>query len=653
MKTTNETTIHPASIIAGHVAGTTTAPVNPQFVPFTNGDVVDFVVGDVVVVQSDGTVILANVAADTRPVGIAGDAIAAGAVGPIQFTGPVDLINVTTSVTAGNFAQTSSTPGHADPTVLRGGASFGYFTASGTNPSGFLFGGGGAGSIGGGRPPFDYVVAASDSAPEMQAIADAVCDGTADEAEINVAIAAAVTAGRPYSILLLPGIYHCAAAVDFRGLTASGGQWLTFEASGATIQASASMTTLVRLDPSAGGQILTCADLRFGALDGNVGTYTVGQLVNMARFNDNILRIADIRNGSGNGIKVSQSGVSDYPCGNNKIDIEIIHNMGGSAFQATGGTNALGFQGNTVHLGETIACANGIILGGSANQNATYNTFICGPIESITGAGIYDYCGGNTFIVNNLNSNGKHLGGPAGMTLKSTYIVTIDHATAGTVDAAVTDQHYVLDGGTLDGINEYLARASVPATPASGYGRLWAKTDGTLHYVNSAGTDIQVGSGVTFAIPSITYGTPAAGAAATAVRSDATIAKPTAPDVDFSADVTNNNVSTSAHGLAPKLPNDATKYLDGTGAYSVPPGSGSNSGIAVPVWNVTFNGDGSTTVFELPAAPFDAYSVGVFVGTGRNNDWTLSNAMLTTLTFGSAPTSGTANISVDIMAAAA
>jgi len=35
-------------------------------------------------------------------------------------------------------------------------------------------------------------------------------------------------------------------------------------------------------------------------------------------------------------------------------------------------------------------------------------------------------------------------------------------------------------------------------------------------------------------------------------------------------DITTNNVSTTKHGFAPKAPNDATKYLDGTGAYSTP-----------------------------------------------------------------------------------
>ncbi|HXI80045.1 MAG TPA: family 43 glycosylhydrolase [Verrucomicrobiae bacterium] len=67
---------------------------------------------------------------------------------------------------------------------------------------------------------------------------------------------------------------------------------------------------------------------------------------------------------------------------------------------------------------------------------------------------------------------------------------------------------------------------------------------------------------------------------------------------------------------------------------------------------VTFSGDGSTTAFELPAAPFDAYAVTAFVA-GVRQDVTLSGTLLTTMTFGSAPASGTDNIAVDIVAAAA
>lgn len=55
---------------------------------------------------------------------------------------------------------------------------------------------------------------------------------------------------------------------------------------------------------------------------------------------------------------------------------------------------------------------------------------------------------------------------------------------------------------------------------------------------------------------------------------------PTEADLSLS-DITTNNVSTSKHGLAPKLPNDATKYLDGTGAYSVPSGGGGGGGLVL------------------------------------------------------------------------
>src|SRR5438552_3518139 len=36
------------------------------------------------------------------------------------------------------------------------------------------------------------------------------------------------------------------------------------------------------------------------------------------------------------------------------------------------------------------------------------------------------------------------------------------------------------------------------------------------------------------------------------------------------SDITTDNVSITKHGFAPKAPNDATKFLDGTGAYTVP-----------------------------------------------------------------------------------
>jgi hypothetical protein len=57
------------------------------------------------------------------------------------------------------------------------------------------------------------------------------------------------------------------------------------------------------------------------------------------------------------------------------------------------------------------------------------------------------------------------------------------------------------------------------------------------------------------------------------------------------ADVTTGDVSTTKHGFAPKLPNDATKYLDGTGAYSVPAGGGGGvSSLGGQTGALTFDG---------------------------------------------------------------
>lgn len=62
-------------------------------------------------------------------------------------------------------------------------------------------------------------------------------------------------------------------------------------------------------------------------------------------------------------------------------------------------------------------------------------------------------------------------------------------------------------------------------------------------------------------------------------------------------DITTNNVSTTKHGFAPKAPNDATKYLDGTGAYSVPVGSA-----GTPVFPV----NAQTSTYQVLAGDFSS-----------------------------------------------
>lgn len=85
-------------------------------------------------------------------------------------------------------------------------------------------------------------------------------------------------------------------------------------------------------------------------------------------------------------------------------------------------------------------------------------------------------------------------------------------------------------------------------------------------------------------------------------------------DTDLSVtDVIGNNVSTAAHGFAPKLPNDATKFLDGTGVYSTPAGGGGGGGL--PITNsptsTTF-----TTTLGSPASKTDISGVGILLDAG-------------------------------------
>lgn len=60
------------------------------------------------------------------------------------------------------------------------------------------------------------------------------------------------------------------------------------------------------------------------------------------------------------------------------------------------------------------------------------------------------------------------------------------------------------------------------------------------------------------------------------------------------SDITTNDVSTTKHGFAPKAPNDATKYLDGQGNYTVPPGTGAPT--TADYWVETANGSLSAEV---------------------------------------------------------
>lgn len=114
-------------------------------------------------------------------------------------------------------------------------------------------------------------------------------------------------------------------------------------------------------------------------------------------------------------------------------------------------------------------------------------------------------------------------------------------------------------------------------------------------------------------------------------------------------------VSIGAAGLAPKLPNDATKYLDGSGAYSVPSGGGTATAgliiqevdgspigtatvLVVPNGTLSYSGGtatytpagGGSGALVTHPMPLDAYSIAAtygddFTGASLNARWTRRN----------------------------
>lgn len=102
-------------------------------------------------------------------------------------------------------------------------------------------------------------------------------------------------------------------------------------------------------------------------------------------------------------------------------------------------------------------------------------------------------------------------------------------------------------------------------------------------------------------------------------------------------DVTTNNVSTSAHGFAPKAPNDATKYLDGTGVYSVPGGSAGNlTGAITSVGLATSLGSFSSA--NLATALTDETGTGVSV---FNDSPSFTTQIISPIVAGSSSSAGT------------
>lgn len=110
-------------------------------VPMTNKSGGGVVAGDVVIIDSanNDSFTTTTSAGSTATVGVAQETIASNAVGKVCIGGKVDLVNVSASVTRGNYGSTHTVAKQAADVGARAPGTFCQFTTSGTTPAAIIY----------------------------------------------------------------------------------------------------------------------------------------------------------------------------------------------------------------------------------------------------------------------------------------------------------------------------------------------------------------------------------------------------------------------------------------------------------------------------------------------------------------------------------
>lgn len=108
----------------------------------TNGEATTLSAGEVVVLDAaTNTVIYTTTPQDPRPVGVVQRSTLSGEAGPVVFTGFVEMVLTTSSVSAGDYLETSITAGQAQTNPTRHAGSFGVvLDPGGDDPPAMLAG---------------------------------------------------------------------------------------------------------------------------------------------------------------------------------------------------------------------------------------------------------------------------------------------------------------------------------------------------------------------------------------------------------------------------------------------------------------------------------------------------------------------------------
>lgn len=146
---------------------------------------------------------------------------------------------------------------------------------------------------------------------------------------------------------------------------------------------------------------------------------------------------------------------------------------------------------------------------------------------------------------------------------------------------------------------------AAPSTPAAGKGSI---------YVDSTSKNVAVKDDAGVIKHGVQTKTAVSNSFATAIddAGAVTVAQPTEANLSLS-DITTNDVTSSAHGLVPKSPGDATKFLNGaaTPAWAVP--AGGSAGALVLLEQHTASASATLDFTTAISATYDEYEIH-FVG---------------------------------------
>lgn len=297
---------------------------------------------------------------------------------------------------------------------------------------------------------------------------------------------------------------------------------------------------------------------------------------------------------TGNATQAGQSNLSgNTPCVNWRITLSTTGSLSSTVtFQTSPDNSSFSSVGNSVCSSSQqppciIQGANPIVGTQGMMYVAAYGSYVRLVVTASSGSGtgtIRAYgAKGASPSAGNFGGGG---GGSGTVTHTGTLTATAIVTGNGGADIITPNANATLDGS---------GNISTPGTgtfgSAGGAGSI--TLSGASSGTNTIAPAAIAGTGSTVTLPagaSVTV-LPDAGAAnnfLTGITTGGAITKAQPTDANLSlSNITTNDVTTARHGFAPILPNDATKFLDGTGNYSVPAGSGGGSGSGASLFSTT------------------------------------------------------------------